>query len=416
MSTTKSFNISKHQVWEAYKRVKANKGAAGVDNVSLAEFEENLKGNLYKLWNRLSSGSYFPPAVRVVKIPKGDNDERTLGIPTVSDRIAQMVAKLYLEPSLEPVFHVNSFGYRPRRSALDAVDVCRKKCWKYDWVVDLDIKGFFENLNHDLLMRAVTKHTDCRWLLLYVRRWLTAPMQQPNGELHERYKGTPQGGVISPLLANLFLHYAFDAWMDREFSYLPFERYADDVIVHCNSLNQAKFVLSKIKKRLKECQLELHPQKTKIVYCRDDNRRITFDNNSFDFLGFTFQPRLVKSRKGIFFVSFTPAISQKSANLIRSTMRKWKLHKKCNRTIFEIASWINPIIKGWINYYGQFRKTALAPIFSLLNVRLMKWAKWKYKKLKDHGRRTMHWLGNIAHKNPNLFAHWAMGIQPGTGR
>jgi RNA-directed DNA polymerase len=412
VNTAKSFDISKHVVLEAYKRVKANKGASGVDDESIADFEVNLKANLYKIWNRMSSGSYFPPAVRMVEIPKKDGSKRRLGIPTVADRIAQMVAKLYLEPGLEPHFHPDSFGYRPNKSALDAVDSCRKRCWKYNWVVDLDIKGFFDNLDHDLLMRAVRKHTDCKWLHLYIERWLTAPIELPDGQAQKRTKGTPQGGVISPLLANLFLHYAFDKRMERNYPLNPFERYADDVIVHCKTFAEAKSLKAGIEMRLAECKLEAHPDKTKIVYCKDDSRRNSCPVQQFDFLGFTFRPRLVKSKAGEYFVSFGPAISKKAANAIRQTMRTWKLHIKCNRTINEISRLVNPAIRGWINYYGRFRRSALQPIFSLLNLRLMKWAKWKYKKLKGRGRKARHWLGRVAKLNPRLFAHWEFGTRP----
>ena len=228
MSKTKSFCISKSTVWEAYKRVRANKGAAGCDKQSLKEFEIGLGNNLYKIWNRMSSGSYMPQPVLRVEIPKGDGDFRLLGIPTVSDRIAQMTVKICLEPELERVFHEDSYGYRPEKAALQAVELARKRCWRYDWVVDLDIKGFFDSLDHELMMRAVQKHTSQKWVLLYIERWLKAPVQFQDGSIVERTQGAPQGGVISPLLANLFLHYAFDMWLQRNYPKNPFERYADD--------------------------------------------------------------------------------------------------------------------------------------------------------------------------------------------
>ena len=414
MNAVKPFNISKRAIVEAYKRVKANKGAAGVDDESIADFEMNLKANLYKIWNRMSSGSYIPLAVRTVEIPKKDGKKRKLGIPTVTDRIAQMVAKLYLEPMIDPRFHSDSFGYRPHKSALDAVASCRQRCWKYNWVIDLDIKGFFDNIDHALLLRAVKKHTNCKWLLLYIERWLTAPIEAADGQVQVRTKGTPQGGVISPLLANLFLHYTFDKWMEKNFSKNPFERYADDGVVHCKTLKEAESLKSMLEERFAECKLELHPEKTKIVYCKDDNRRSSFSAEQFDFLGYTFQPRLAKSKAGKYFVSFSPAISKKAAQAIRQTMRDWKLQLKCNRTIKEISEWINPVVRGWINYYGRFWKTALNSIFDRLNVRLMKWAKWKYKKLKGRSRRAMNWIGKIAKENPRLFAHWELGIRPAT--
>ncbi|CAN5271395.1 group II intron reverse transcriptase/maturase [soil metagenome] len=416
MNTAKPYKISKHVVLEAYNRVKANKGAAGVDDESISDFEENLKDNLYKIWNRMSSGSYIPLAVRLVEIPKSDGGKRKLGIPTVTDRVAQMVAKIYLEPGLEKHFHEDSYGYRPGKSALDAVGLARKRCWQYHWVIDLDIKGFFDNLDHELLMRAIRKHTNCKWLLLYIERWLTAPVQLADGRIQERTMGTPQGGVISPLLANLFLHYTFDEWMKRNYPNNPFERYADDVIVHCKTSTEATSLKSAIEERLKDCKLELHPLKTKIVYCKDDNRKEIFPEKQFDFLGYTFRPRHAKSKEGKYFVSFSPAISTKAAKSIKQTMREWKLQVKCNRTIEEIAEWINPVLRGWINYYGKFRKTALNRIFSLLNIRLTKWAKWKYKKLKGQSRKAMHWLGDIAKQKPTLFAHWELGIHPGNGQ
>jgi len=266
MSKIKPFSISKKVVWEAYKQVKSNKGAAGVDDESIEDFEENVEDNLYKIWNRMSSGSYFPPPVRVVEIPKSDGKKRKLGIPTVSDRIAQMVVKIYLEPELEPCFHPDSYGYRPGKSAIQAVGVTRQRCWRYDWIVDLDIKGFFDNLGHKWLMKLLRKHTDREWIHLYVERWLKAPAQSRDGTLSNRNIGTPQGGVISPLLANLFLHYAFDEWMQRNYSSILFERYADDIVVHCRSEKQARWIKAMIEKRLVQFGLELHPEKTKIVY------------------------------------------------------------------------------------------------------------------------------------------------------
>lgn len=295
---SRSIEIAKHEVVRAYKRVKANGGAAGADGVGLKEFERDLKRNLYRIWNRLSSGSYFAPPVKRVQIPKADGKVRPLGIPTVGDRIAQMVVKQRLEPLLEPVFHASSYGYRPGRSAHDAVRVARRLCWKHDWVLDLDIKGFFDNLDHALLLQAVRKHTDCRWLSLYVERWLQAPAQLPDGTLAVREKGTPQGGVISPLLANLFLHYAFDVWMQRHYPVVYFERYADDIIVHCKSEKQALWLKDVIARRLAQCHLELHPEKTKVVYCKDDDRTGNYPHESFDFLGFAFRPRGAKSRTG----------------------------------------------------------------------------------------------------------------------
>ena len=415
MGKAKPFNISKRVVFEAYKRVRANKGASGVDEESIADFEKDLKNNLYKIWNRMSSGSYFPPAVRLAEIDKKGGGLRKLGIPTVADRIAQMVAKMYLEPNVEPIFHPDSYGYRPGKSAIEAVGVARKRCWRYNWVVDLDIKGFFDNINHDLLMRAVCKHTDSKWLLLYIERWLKAPMQADDGTLINRDKGTPQGGVISPLLANLFLHYAFDEWMRRNHGYIPFERYADDILVHCKSELQAKWIKTAIEKRLSQCDLELHPEKTKIVYCKGSTRKGSYPNEKFDFLGYTFRRRLAKSRDGRIFVTFLPGVSSDAAKAIRRTIRSWRIHRMADKSLNDLSRMFNPIIRGWVNYYGQFYKSALYPIFNQLNIALQKWAMRKYKKLYRRKRRAFYWFGRIARRMPYLFAHWQL-VRQSTGR
>ena len=416
MSKAKPFNISKRVVFEAYKRVKANKGAAGVDKESITDFEKDLKDNLYKIWNRMSSGSYFPPPVRLVEIDKKGGGQRRLGVPTVADRIAQMVAKIYFEPEIEGIFHPDSYGYRPNKSALDAVGMARKRCWRYDWVLDLDIKGFFDNISHELLMRAVGKHTQCKWLLLYIERWLKAPMQLADGTLISRDKGSPQGSVISPLLSNLFLHYAFDEWMRRNHKDIPFERYADDILVHCKSERQARWMKSAIEGRLAECQLELHPEKTKIVYCKDHNRRGNYPNEKFDFLGFTFRARTAVGRNGIFFVSFLPAVSDQAVKSIRAKIRSWQIHRSSDKSLKDLAGILNPQIQGWINYYGRFYKSALSPIFKQLNRSLQSWAMRKYKKLRGRKRRAYHWLGRIAKQMRYLFAHWRLGVTPSAGR
>jgi RNA-directed DNA polymerase len=415
LSETKPFSISKQVVWEAYKRVKANQGAAGVDEETIADFEVDLKGNLYKIWNRMSSGSYFPPPVRVVGIAKKDGGQRKLGVPTVSDRIAQMVAKLYLEPQVDQYFHPDSYGYRPEKSAIEAIETARQRCWRFDWVLDLDIKAFFDEIDHQLLMRAVRKHTDCRWLLLYIERWLKAPAQLDDGTLVSRDKGSPQGSVISPLLANLFLHYAFDEWMRRNFSSIAFERYADDILVHCKSERQARWIKSVIEGRLRDCRLQLHPQKTKIVYCKDSSRRGSYSNEKFDFLGYTFRPRLSKSRKGEFFVNFSPAVSDEAAKSIRREIRGWRIHRMSDKSIEDLSRIFNPVLRGWINYYGRFYKSALYPIFDQLNCALKRWAMRKYKRLRGRQRRAKYWLGRIARREPNLFVHWRY-VRPAAGR
>ena len=334
MDRAKPFDIPKREVWEAYKRVRANHGTAGVDGELIADFEADLSNNLYKLWNRLSSGSYHPPPVRRVDIPKGDGrgGTRPLGIPTVADRIAQTVVKRQLEPLVEPCFHQDSYGYRPGKSALDAVGVARQRCWRHAWVLDLDIQSFFDRIDSNLLMRAVRKHTDCPWVLLYIERWLKAPIQMADGSLVARERGTPQGGVISPILSNLFLHYTFDLWMRRNHPAIPFERYADDVICHCRSEEQARTLRASLETRFAECGLTLHPDKTKVVYCKDDDRRGDYPDQKFDFLGYTFRPRLSRRRHG-FGVSFSPAVSGKALKSIRQTVRHWILHERSDKMI-----------------------------------------------------------------------------------
>jgi RNA-directed DNA polymerase len=406
LDKAKSFSISKKFVWAAYQRVKANKGAAGVDEQSIQDFEVNLKDNLYKLWNRMSSGSYYPPPVRRVEIPKSDGGKRPLGIPTVSDRIAQMAVKLLLEPEIEPHFHVDSYGYRPGRSAIQAVAVARQRCWQYNWVVDLDIRAFFDSMDHALLMRAVRKHTQNPWMLLYIGRWLKAPVQLEDGTIQGRDRGTPQGGVISPLLANLYLHYAFDKWMQRNHAGKPFERYADDCIIHCKTEKEAQCVIRQIAERLTECGLELHPVKTKIVYCRDGYRRGKYHTVQFDFLGYSFRPRHAMSRRGNLFLSFIPAVSVKAAKSMRDTIRRWKTHRWTQLTIEDLARTFNPVLRGWINYYGQFYRSRLAPILGQFDYALERWARRKYKRLKESQTRARAWIKRLALQNPSLFVHW----------
>ena len=411
MTETKPFCISKMAVWRAWQHVKANQGAAGVDEESIADFEANLKGNLYKIWNRMSSGSYFPPPVRLVKIPKPGGGERVLGIPTVADRVAQMVAKLYLEPEVEPEFHPDSYGYRPGKSALDAVGQARQRCWRNDWVLDLDIKGFFDHIDHSLMMHAVRKHTDCPWILLYIERWLKASAVDADGNEVRRDRGTPQGGVASPLLANIFLHHVFDKWMAENFPYLPFERYADDIVVHCRSEAQAKFIRRQIEERLRRCKLEAHPEKTKIVYCKDDDRRGSHEHERFDFLGYTFRPRPSKNRRGKFFVNFSPAMSNKAAKAARATIRSWRIQCRSDKSLDDIARMFRANLSGWLSYYGRYYKSGMYPMFRAFNRRLVRWAQRKYKRYR-HQRRATHWLRRIAKREPQLFPHWQLGVLP----
>ena len=408
---TKSFIISKWQVLKAYELVKANAGAAGVDQQSLSDFERNLKSNLYKLWNRLSSGSYFPPPVKAVAIPKKAGGERILGIPTVSDRIAQMVVKLEFEPQVEPLFLSDSYGYRPNKSALDAIGVTRQRCWRYDWVLEFDIKGLFDNIPHDLLLKAVHKHTDSPWVRLYIKRWLTASMQMPNGEQVERGLGTPQGGVISPVLSNLFLHYVFDKWLQKHYSKTQWCRYADDGLVHCHSEAEVIHMLKVLKQRFQDCGLELHPEKTKIIYCKDGKRKGQYENTSFDFLGYTFRRRVCKEReRNRMFVSFNPAVSKVSLKAMRLKIRKLRVRKRTEMSIEQLAQWLNPMINGWFNYYGRYYRSALYRLSHHVNKALVRWARCKFKPLRRHKTRAMKFLEGISKQNPYLFAHWRAGM------
>ena len=410
----KPFVISKRLVWEAWLKVKANKGAAGVDEESIEGFERDLQGNLYRLWNRMSSGSYMPPPVRAVEIPKRSGGSRVLGVPTVADRVAQTVVRLFLEPGVEPLFHPDSYGYRPGRSALDAVGRCRERCWKSAWVIDLDLQSFFDSLDHRLVLRAVAHHTSERWVLLYVQRWLQAPLQHADGTLTARDRGSPQGSAISPLLANMFLHYALDLWLSREFPGVPFERYADDVILHCNSKPQARVVLDAIVKRLAQVGLEINPDKTRIVYCKDSNRKGSDEHEQFDFLGYTFRPRAAWSSSGMF-VSFCPAISDDAAKAIRHTIRRWRLHLQSGMTLADLARSINPIVRGWINYYGRFYPTELLRSLDRINQYLMRWAMRKYKPLRRRPQRAWNLLASARKRQPELFAHWQPRAQPQAG-
>lgn len=408
MNTAKPFPISKRQVWEAYKRVKANQGGAGVDGQTLAEFDGELENNLYKLWNRLASGSYFPPPVKRVEIPKASGGTRPLGIPTVADRIAQMVVKQALEPELEQHFHPDSYGYRPGKSAHQALGQTRRRCWDYDWVVELDIKGFFDNLDQVLLMKAVRHHQPAPWVVLYIERWLSAPVQMADGTLTARTKGTPQGGVISPLLANLYLHYAFDSWMRRHYPGVPFERYADDGVCHCRGLAEAEHLKAALAERFREVGLELHPDKTRIVYCKDDDRPGTYVHTNFDFLGYRFQARRSKNRWGKFFINFSPAVSPKAAKAVRQEVRSWRLHLRSDKSLEDLARMFNASIRGWVNYYGAFYKSALYPTLKQIDRKLELWATRKFKKLRRHRRRAGHWLQRVAKRQTGLFAHWRL--------
>lgn len=405
MSKPKCFAISKQSVWDAWLQVRRNKGGAGVDGMTIEKYELNLKDNLYKLWNRMSSGSYFPKPVRTVHIPKGNGESRPLGIPTIDDRIAQAVFVALLEPVLEPKFSDNSFGFRPGRSAHDAVKRAQVNCRSNGYVIDLDIEKFFDNVDHKLLLMAVEKHATEPWMLLYVKRWLESPSQNEDGSISPRHRGTPQGGVASPLLANLFLHYVFDVWMEKKFSTLSFERYVDDIIVHCKSKKQAEFVQSMIKKRLEKCGLRMHPTKTKIVFCK--SQWIWEDTGcvKFDFLGFTFQPRSCLSKQGIA-TAFCAAISLRAQKRIRRECKSWMLHKRVYASLADIAKMINPIIRGWYNYYSKFYRSLCLKTLASVDHHLLKWLRQKYLRYSRHKARARNALAEIRKKNPRLFAHW----------
>jgi RNA-directed DNA polymerase len=407
-ATNKPFSIEKRRVYQAFKAVKSNRGAAGVDGQSLEMFEKDLGRNLYKIWNRMSSGTYFPPPVHAVSIPKKTGGERILGVPTVSDRIAQMVVKQMIEPELEPIFLPDSYGYRPGKSALDAVGVTRQRCWKYDWVLEFDIKGLFDNLPHDLLLKAVRRHVQCKWARLYIERWLTASMEK-DGQLIERTRGTPQGGVISPILSNLFMHYAFDLWMARTHPDLPWCRYADDGLVHCRSEQEAEAMKVELQARLEVCGLQMHPTKTQIVYCKDHRRRRMYPIVKFDFLGYQFRPRRVASSQGMkVFCGYTPAVSPTALKSMRATIRSLHIPRQTPGTLAEIARQLNPLLRGWIGYYGRFSRSALLSLVDYVNQKLKAWIRRKYKRFRLHKTRASQFLLKLARENAELFVHWQL--------
>jgi RNA-directed DNA polymerase len=406
MTSTKPYCIAKRVVWDAYKQVKANRGAAGIDDETITMFEQNLSGNLYKLWNRMSSGSYLPLPVKQVEIPKAKGGFRKLGIPTVTDRIAQTAVKRYIEPILDPLFHPDSYGYRPGRSAKQAIAITRQRCWKYDWVVEFDIKGAFDHIDHGLLMKAVRTHIREGWILLYIERWLTAPFEAEDGTRVLRQSGTPQGGVVSPLLMNLFMHYAFDYWMKRDYPQCPFARYADDAVVHCRSRKQAEAMMQFIASRLEECGLTIHPEKSKIVYCKHSRRTGAYPNVQFTFLGFTFRPRKALNKQSQLFTSFLPGASDDALKRMRQTVRGWKLHRQTSAKLADLARQYNSTIRGWWQYYGAFYRTAMFELSRYIDEKLRQWARRKYKTLLKRKQRSEEWLIRIKKAVPLMFYHW----------
>jgi RNA-directed DNA polymerase len=403
MSHTKPFDIPKQLVWEAYRQVAANKGAPGVDGQDLEAFEARLKDNLYVIWNRMCSGTYFPPPVRAVEIPKPhERGTRLLGVPTIADRVAQTVAAIYLGERAEPRFHPDSYGYRPSKSAHDAVATCRQRCWKYDWIIKLDIQKFFDTAPWDLIVKAVEAVTTTPWVLLYVKRWLAAPMQFPDGTVVERDKGTPQGSAASPVLANLFMHFAFDTWMARNFPGCPFERYADDSVVHCVSKVQAEYVLAAITKRMSEVGLALHPGKTRLVYCKDSKRRGNYEHISFTFLGYSFRVRKARGRDGGYFTSFLPAMSPEALKAKSEELHAMRVPHRTDLTLDGLAQWLNPIVRGWMNYYGRFYRSAMEPLLLRVNFYVRRWAAKKYRRLRPHKAFQRWWIG-LRRRLPRLF-------------
>jgi RNA-directed DNA polymerase len=408
---TKSLPVSKQMVWESYLKVISKQGGAGIDLESIEMFNANMSSNLYRIWNRMSSGSYFPPAVRTVFIPKKQGGYRPLGIPTVSDRIAQGVVKDYLEPLLESIFHSGSYGYRPGRSAHDALSECQRNCIEKSWVLDVDIKGFFDTISHSILMELLGGHTQEKWILMYVERWLKAGIEQEDGSIKARIQGTPQGGVVSPLLANLYLHHAFDKWMEIRHPGNPFERYADDIVIHCESKQEAEQMLEELQLRMHEFELSLHPEKTKIVYCKNYQRNDSYDNESFTFLSYGFQPRTIKSKfnKTKRLLVFGGAISNAAKKSIRTSMKAVLKTQWSTQSLEWFAEKLNPKIRGWINYYTRFKRDEVYAVFYYLNELIRRWIRNTYK-IQDK-KRLYQKYREIQSESSFLFYHWKLGIK-----
>jgi group II intron reverse transcriptase/maturase len=401
----KPFAVAGYEVWRAWEQVRDNKGAPGADGQSVAAFEERLEDNLHRIWNRMSSGTWFPPPVRAAVIPKAGGGTRTLGVPTVADRVAQAVAANRIVTVTEKFFHAGSYGYRPGRGAHDALAVARERCWKSGWVAGFDIRAFSGSVPHGLVVRAVEGLRLAAWVLLYVKRWLAAPVIMPDGEVRARDRGTPQGSVVSPVLASLFLHWAFDAWMDREFPDCPFERYADDGLIHCTSAARARQVLAALEQRMKEVGLELHPAKTRIIYCKDYRRLKPWDGPvSFDFLGYEFRPRDTMGKYSRF-TGFDLAVSPKALKRMNAVVSGWRLHRHTGLTWEQLTSWIGPVIHGWMTYYGRFRRSVLDPLLARINYHVQKWIRRKYRRLKSYKAMKRAW-DRITAQTPGLLPHW----------
>ena len=405
----KPFAIDKNLVYQAWKQVKAAGGAPGVDGVTVEAYEANLKSNLYKLWNRMSSGSYMPKAVRRVEIPKAAGGVRPLGIPTVTDRVAQCAVMMLVDTELDRHFHVDSYGFRKGHSAHEAVAKCRERCFQYNWVLDIDIEKYFDSIDHALLLRAVEKHVQGHWARLYIERWLKAPIHMLDGKEEISEKGTPQGGVISPLLANLFLHYAFDMWMRRTHTKLPFERYADDIVVHCRTEKEATELRAALGERFAACGLRLHPDKTKVVYCKDSRRCAKYHEKTFSFLGFDFKPRRARSRDGKLYTVFTPGVSRNGQKRLVHVMRIWGIPRRTSESLEEIAKLVAPVLRGWMRYFQAFRPSEMYRVLYLLNRKLTDWYMKKYRTRRHKAIRA---LARMAADRPRLFPHWQYGILP----
>lgn len=402
----KPFSIRKQTVLEACQHVRRKKGAPGCDGIDFEAFERHEAANLYKIWNRMSSGSCFPSPVLAVQIPKKNGKMRTLGIPTIEDRVAQMVVLKVIEPGIEPLFHPDSYGYRPRKSAIEAVATARRRCWKFPYVIELDIKGLFDNIDHALLMRVVEMHVKEKWAVLYIKRWLETPFIDGDGKETPRVTGTPQGGVISPILANLFMHYAFDMWMQIHHPEAPFERFADDALIHCGTREEAENIRAELAKRFAECRLEMNEEKTRIAYCRSTSNTNDEPITTFEFLGYLFKPEYLKCKDGVLRVCFIAQVGKTGEQRLRDKVRAKQLKSMCGSTVEQIARELNPTVRGWINYFRKFSPSAMRTALQWVDEHIIGWAMKKYKTLRGSRRKARRWLERLREHSPDMFAHW----------